>query len=135
MALELSYQINQPVSLVFESLTNMQKFVSVHPIIFKIEPLENNKYLIHERLKIACIPFSFTYFATVEGDKEKGLITIKATVFKLTKIEMQFQLKEKNNQTFVSETVNFKSPLPVETILKSVFKKQHQLLFQNINQL
>ncbi len=135
MALELSYQINQPVSLVFESLTNMQKFVSVHPIIFKIEPLENNKYLIHERLKVVFIPFSFTYVATVVGDKEKGLITIKATVFKLTKIEMQFQLKEKNNQTFVSETVNFKSPLPVETIMKSVFKKQHQLLFQNINQL
>lgn len=133
MALELSYQINQPVSLVFESLTNMQKFVSVHPIIFKIEPLENNKYLIHERLKIAFIPFSFTYVATVEGDKEKGLITIKATVFKVTKIEMRFQLSSKNNQTLVSETVNFKSHLPVEPIMKAVFKKQHQLLFQNIS--
>jgi carbon monoxide dehydrogenase subunit G len=135
MALELSYQISQPLTLVYEYLTNMQKFVTVHPIIFKIEPLENNKYLVYERLKLGFIPFSFTYVANVEGDKEKGLIIIKAIVFKVTKIEMRFQLSSKNNQTLVSETVNFKSPLPVETIMKSVFKKQHQLLFQNISQL
>lgn len=133
MALELSYQINHPITLVYEYLTNMQKFVTVHPIIFKIEPLENNKYLVYERVKLGFIPFSFTYFATVEGDKEKGLITIKATVFKVTKIEMRFQLSSKNNQTLVSETVNFKSPLPIEPIMKAVFKKQHQLLFQNIS--
>ena len=57
----LTYSINKPVEIVYDCLTDMQKFVSVHPIIYKIENKGENEYLVFETLKVLFIPVSFTY--------------------------------------------------------------------------
>jgi hypothetical protein len=62
-------------------------------------------------------------------DKE---VVIRATVFKLTKIEMKFILKTDKDFTIIDEEIMFKSPLPVKFIMESIFKKQHAQLFKNI---
>src|SRR5690606_40899548 len=52
--------------LVFDYLTDMQKFVLVHPVISKIDSTGQESYLVHETLKFGFVPFSFTYPARSE---------------------------------------------------------------------
>ena len=110
----------------------MQKFVSVHPVISQIDNIGNESYLIHETLKFGFIPFSFTYPVTIEKSTTYKTVNIQATVFKLTKIEMKFVLKADNDYTIIDEEILFKSPLPIKFIMESIFKKQHNQLFKNI---
>lgn len=133
--MNLSFRIKQDVDLIFDYLTNMQKFVSVHPVISQIDNIGNESYLVHETLKFGFIPFSFTYPVTIEKNIVDKKVTIRATVFKLTKIEMKFVLKANDNFTSITEEITFKSPLPVKFIMQSIFKKQHHQLFKNIEQI
>lgn len=130
--MKLSFRIHKNAEFVFAYLTDMQKFASVHPVISKIENLADEHYLVHETLKFGFVPFSFTYPATIEKNSLKKTITIRATVFKLTKIEMKFVLKTNNDYTIIEEEIYFKSLLPIKLIMQSIFKKQHTELFKNI---
>lgn len=130
--MKLSFKIHKSVDLVFDYLTDMQKFVLVHPIISKIDSIGQESYLVHETLKFGFVSFSFTYPATIEKNISDKKLTIRATVFKLTKIEMNFILKADSEYTIIDEEIHFKSPLPVKFIMKKVFKQQHEKLFKNI---
>lgn len=132
--MDLSFKINKSTDYAFDYLTDMQKFVTVHPVIYKIDAITHENYLVYETLKLGFIPFSFTYPVTIEKNSVDKIVVIRATVFKLTKIEMQFVLKSDNDYTIIKEEINFKSPLPVKFIMKSIFKKQHTQLFKNIEQ-
>ena len=133
--MKLIFKINKPLDTVFEYLSNMQKFASVHPIISKIDSLTENNYLVYETLKIGLIPFSFTYPVTIEYNFNTKNITFKAVVMKLTKIEMNFILNTENNATIINENITIKSPLPIKSIMQNVFRKQHTILFKNIENL
>ena len=130
--MKLSFKIHKNIDLVFDYLTDMQKFVSVHPVISKIENTSDKSYLVHETLKFGFIPFSFTYPVTIENSISDKIVVIRATVFKLTKIEMKFVLKVDNGHTIIEEEIRFKSPLPIKFIMESIFRKQHNQLFKNI---
>lgn len=51
---------------------------------------------------------------------------------KLTKIELTFILKPEEYFTIIEETIFFKTHLPVKPLMESIFRKQHALLFKNI---
>lgn len=130
--MKLSFKVNTTLDLVFDYLTDMQKFVSVHPVIFQIDHIRNEHFLVHETLTFAFVPFSFTYPVTIEKNELDKTVMIRATVFKWTKIEMKFVFKAGNNCTLIEEDINFKSPLPVKFMMQYIFKKQHTKLFKNI---
>jgi carbon monoxide dehydrogenase subunit G len=130
--MKLSFRVHKNLDLVFGYLTDMQKFVSAHPVISQIDNIGSENYLVHETLKFGFILFSFTYPVTIEKNTIDKTVIIRATVFKLTKIEMKFVLRADNDYTIIDEEINFKSPLPVKFIMQSIFKKQHDQLFKNI---
>jgi carbon monoxide dehydrogenase subunit G len=130
--MKLIFRVKKNEDLIFDYLTDMQKFVSVHPVIYKINNTGNNCYLVHETLKFCFIPFSFTYPVTIEKNISNKIVIIKATVFKLTNIEMKFVIKAENHYTIIEEEINFRSLLPVKFIMQSIFRKQHKQLFKNI---
>lgn len=132
LEMKLSFRIHKNLDFVFDYLTDMSKFVSVHPVISQIDNTGLGSYLVHETLKFGFIPFSFTYPVIVEKNAIEKTIIIRATVFKLTKIEMKFFLKADNDYTIIEEEIDFKSPLPVIFILENTFKNQHRKLFKNI---
>jgi carbon monoxide dehydrogenase subunit G len=132
--MELSFKINKTPEFIWDYLTNMQKFVSVHPVISQIDKIGTEQYLFHETLKFGFIPFSFTYPVVIENKPLEKTVVMRATVMKLTKIEIIFVLKARNGFTLVEENIKFKSPLPVKFIMKRIFKKQHEQLFINIGQ-
>lgn len=130
--MQLQFKLNKNIEDVFLYLTDMQKFVSVHPLIFKMESLDRDKYLVYEKIKIGFIPITFTYPVTIQRDGYKRPIVFKAVVFKLTKITMRFELAGSHLQTIITETVTFETPLPIKWLLKLIFKKQHKKLFETL---
>ncbi len=114
----------------------MQKFVSIHPIISKIDPKGGNNYLVHETLKFGFIPFKFTYPVTVESNSTEQTVTIKAKVFGMTRVEMNFKIISMGtNSSQVTEVVEFKSPLPIKGMMQKIFREQHTHFFKNMNEL
>ena len=66
--MELTFTLTKPADFIFDYLTDMDKFASIHPVISKIDRLGDNRYLVHETLKIGFIPYSFTYPVAIESD-------------------------------------------------------------------
>ncbi len=132
IAMNFFFRSRKPTGYIFDYLTDMQKFVAVHPVITKIDKNSDDSYLVYETLKIGFIPFSFTYPVTIASYPLERIVIMRATVMKSTKIEMLFTLTSSGDYTIVKENIFFKSPLPVKSIMKNIFKKQHQQLFKNI---
>ena len=128
----LNYKINKPANFIFDYLTNMTRFASVHPVISKMEYLGENKYLVFETLKWGLIPCSFAYPVTIEIHYEKKQIVMRAIVMKSIKIKMVFNIKDCNGYSIIKEEINFKTALPIQSVMRQVFKKQHTRLFKNI---
>ena len=127
----LEFTVNKPRQKVFEYLTDMQKFVEVHPVIFKMDKINENEYLVYEKLNY--IPFPFKYKAVVEGNQAGDKVFIKATVMKIIHIRMSFDLLEMKEETKITENVDFRSFLPVHPVMRSIFRTQHNILFANIS--
>lgn len=128
----LTFRINKPTDFILDYLTDMQKFVSVHPVINRIKRIGNNRYLVFETLKLGSIPVSFTYPVTVESKLADKTVIFRATVLKLTKIEMTFVVQADRGFSVVEETIRFSAPLPVKAIMQRIFRKQHEQLFKNL---
>lgn len=134
--MQLHFQLNKSAHFVFDHLSDMQKFCSVHPIISKIEPKGENNYLVYETVKFGFIPYAFTYPVAIKSDPETMVVTIKANVSGGTKIEMEFMVKPQNQSScLVTEIIQFKSWFPVKWVLKRLFREQHTRLFKNIEQI
>ena len=130
--MKLSFRLQKSSDYVFDYLTDMQKFVLIHPVIFQIDRMGEASYLVHETLKFGLLPFTFKYPVTIEKSPIEKTITMRAVVMKFTKIEMNFVLTTDNGSTVVEETILFQSPLPVKFIMEGIFKKQHIQLFKNM---
>ena len=120
--------------VIAEHLINMEKFTAVHPVIYKIDTIAKGQYLAHEKLKMLFIPYAFTYPFTVETNSNNSIIIYRAFVKKIIHIHIRIELTEDEEQTLIKERITFKSWLPIAPIMKIIFRKQHTLLFQNINQ-
>lgn len=133
--MKLSFKINKPADFVFDYLTDMQKFASVHPVISKITDDGGGRFTVYETLKMGFVPFSFTYPVRIESNFADKIVLIRATVMKFTRIEMNFTVTPDNGFSVVEEDIDFKSPLPVKSVMQSIFRKQHTRLFENIESL
>ncbi len=132
--MKLSFSINATSDFIFDYLTDMQKFASVHPVISKIDKTGIDSYLVHETLTFCGVPFSFTYPVTIESNSIKMLVIMRATVMKFTRIEMTYVIMADKDFTLIEENIQFQSPFPLKSIMQYVFKKQHTQLFKNIEQ-
>ena len=130
--MEFRFEVNTSAEEVFWYLSDMEAFVSVHPLIYKIDPVGKGSYLIHEKLKIGPIPYKFTYPVIIHADAEKGEVKMLAVIKKLIFVEMVFIIQATDGKAIVKEAVSIKSVLPVKPILKMVFASQHKKLFANM---
>ena len=133
--MELQFKVKKDLNTVYNYLSNMDKFSSIHPIIYKITNTGNYSYKVYETLKFGFVPFSFTYPVTIKEDKTNKVITMYAIVFKLIKIKLKFSLTQGIEYTHIQEQIRFNTILPIKFILEKLFKKQHQALFENLDNL
>lgn len=132
MYMKLTYKSSKDIKTIFEYLTDMQKFTSVHPVIYKIENIGNGNFKVFETLKIGFIPISFTYPVIIKSDLNTNHVEMKATVMKMNKVAMSFQLKVVDGLTIIEEEIKFNTFYPFTLILENIFKTQHKQLFENI---
>ena len=132
--MNLHFKVKLPIATVFNYLTDMQKFVSIHPVITKIDKTDANSYLVHETLKFGSIPISFTYPVKIEQDYTSKKVTFKVKVMKINQIKMDFTLTEQEGTTLINETITFKTFLPIKPMMAKIFKAQHERLFENMGQ-
>jgi carbon monoxide dehydrogenase subunit G len=127
-------EFNLPCSpeFVFQCLSNMDRFCTFHPIIQKIEALGDDNYRVYEEIPIGPITYAFKYNAHVLSDATTKTIDIVAVVQRVTKINMRFELIERDSGVYIREIVAVKSPLPIRGIFFKLLRKQHALLFHNI---
>lgn len=133
--MELEFKVNKGIDLVFNYLTEIDKFVSVHPVIYKAIEAKPFTFQIYECIELGVIPYRFNYPASISFDKSQNTVVMKAKVSGLVFIDIYFQLSESNGATIVKEIVTFRSILPAKSIMKKVFRKQHSQLFANIDQI
>ena len=133
--MNITYILNKSPDFVFDYLTDMDKFVSIHPVISNMRKLGTDTYKVYETLKFGFIPCSFTYPATVEGDYPNMLVVMKAVVMGVNKINIQFNITETLGQTRVDEEVLFETFLPIKGWMRKVFKRQHAQFFKNLEAL
>ena len=55
-----------------------------------------------------------------------------ASVMGILKINIVFEIVEKDNECKIVETVNFETRLPIIPMVEKIFKKQHLALFANM---
>ncbi len=124
----LNYALNQPIAKVFECLSNMQKFCSVHPVIYKVDTLDNNEYKFYE--KYAGV--SFSYCVSVTETMPLTYIAMYSKVQPGVYLNLYFRLKTENGITYVEEEVDVKAPIIIKQVFERVLKKAHQKMFANI---
>jgi len=131
--MNLTYTLRKSPDFVFDYLTDMDKFMFIHPLINKIDHLGNGRYLVHETMQMGFIPYSFTYPVTIESDAKEHHVVMKATVMKMTHIEMDYVIRAQGEGSIVEETITFRSILPIKGMMEKLFREQHALLFRNMN--
>lgn len=132
--MKLIFEVNKPCDEVLPYLTDMTKYVLISPVIYQIDHLGDNRYWSHETLKAGFIPFTFTYPFTVESSPADKIVRMKAVVMKLVHIELTFIVSSVPEGTIIEETVQIDTFLPIKTVLEKIFKKQHRLMFKNLEE-
>ena len=129
------FKTTKSPELVVKYLSEMDHFVTIHPVIFKIEPKGDHQYLVHETLKFGFIPISFTYPVVVQSDAKAMTVSIRDTVKKITQVDLHFKISRRNDFTEIEESIFIKSPLPLKFVMERIFKTQHTKLFENLEEI
>ena len=127
---EFIFKVKKDIITIKKQLTNVENFVNIHPLIYKMTDLGRNKYKVFEKIKIGVIPYRFTYKAIIT--EEKDSVNIVATVMGLTTISMFFTFQEEDKVTVIHERLIIKSPLPIKNYMNRLIEKQHKTMFNNI---
>lgn len=85
---EFTFKISTDIATIKQYLIDVEKFVSVHPLIYKMTDLGQGKYKVFEKVKIGFFPYNFTYKATITHNDNS--VNINASIMGLTKLSMQF---------------------------------------------
>ena len=132
--MQLTYNINKPVNQVFSYLSEIKKFAHIHPLIKKVKIIGINEYMIYEKMNFGFISRSVIYPATIKADYASKKITMEAVVKKLVTIRLHFTITENGNGALIKEEIAIQSKLPVKGIVEKICRKQHGLMFQNMEE-
>lgn len=131
--MQLTFHVSKSPRQVFSYLADMNRFAEVHPVIERIKVLSDNKYLVFERMNFGPIPFKTKYPLTVQSDEQKMWIHYHAVISGIAHLFLDITLTGDDTRCEVKETIHTRSPVPVAFIVNPIFRKQHAILFENID--
>ncbi|MCC5936976.1 MAG: SRPBCC family protein [Lunatimonas sp.] len=127
---KLQFIVHRDRIAVMNYLTDPDRFVSVHPLIYQMTALPGGDYLVREKVSLGLFPYRFSYTASISAFPDE--IHISASVMGLTHINMLFRFETASGSTQVTEKLKIESVLPITNFMASFFEKQHRQLFDNI---
>lgn len=128
---KLTFKIDKDIPTTLKYFTEVHKFVSVHPLIYKMTDLNNNNYKVYERVRFGLFYYRFSYYAKIE--QIDNSLRIYASVMGLTKLTMLFNFHIEENKTIIIEELTIQSILPIKKFMTNLITKHHQEMFKNIN--
>ncbi len=131
----LHFQSSLAPHIVVEYLSDPERFVRIHPIIYRMEPLSGNTFKVYEKVKFGFIPYSFTYTAEIEQNIAERTVHVKAVIKRMTHISMLFKVNSSATGSVIEESIEIKSPLPIKAYLLRLLAKQHQVMFANMEKM
>jgi len=131
--MQLTFQLTKSPQEVFPFLADMHRFAQIHPVITRIEDRGDNNYLVYEKMNLGPIPYTTKYPIKVQSDEEKLWVHYHAVISGIAHIYIDITLTGDANHCEVKETIHTRSLVPVSFIVNPIFKKQHAILFQNID--
>ena len=130
--MKLKFKVLVPESKAFECLSDMQKFCKINPVIHKIKWSKDQDYLIYETLKLGPLPYSFVYPVNIQINTKLKCIDMRATVMKLIKINLRFEISTISNITNIDETIDVRAFFPLKWLIQRILKTQHSIMFLNL---
>ncbi len=113
-------------------LSDMQRFVEVHPVVYKIDKLKESEYLFYEKIKFGFIPYAFKYKVSLKKRIPDQFVEMESQVQKGVHLTLKFSFKSSGGFTQVEEEVVINSNFLVKIIFQTIITKAHKKLFQNI---
>ena len=129
----LHFEYPHPATNLIGILSDPIRFTKAHPLIEKMEPLEEGVFKVYETVKMGPFSFAFTYKATVDVNFEEGIVSIRISVKKLTHIDLIFKITPMAEGCSIEEHIYIRSVLPIHRYMNKLFEEQHAVLFANIN--
>lgn len=130
MLFSLTFYSPHRASRVRPYLVEAEKFVAVHPLIYRIEPRVAPHVKMYERVTFGFLAHRFTYPATIEV--VDGRVELRACVMGMVRIAMTFSFTETPGETLVREDVTLRTFLPVKRFMRWLIREQHAIMFANI---
>ncbi len=132
---QLNHLCAHPVNLVFTFIADIQKFVSIHPVLFKADEVKPNYFLLHERLN-KHLPFSFSYYVTMVEITPNQKVVMHSNIFKLVDLTLTFDFNynEQAKVTEIAEYIDIKAPTLIKYQFVKMISKIHVQLFSIINE-
>lgn len=128
---EITFKTTKDIPTTIQYLTDVEKFVTVHPLIYKMTDLGENNYKVFEKIKMGILFYRFSYKANITHDNNS--VKINASVMGLTKLTMLFNFLNEGNKTIIKEELTIQSILPIKKFMTNLISKQHQEMFKKIN--
>jgi carbon monoxide dehydrogenase subunit G len=128
----LTYSIKKPISQVYACLADVQQFVTVHPVIYKAEKVNEDEYVFYEQIKFLLIPFHVSYKVSLLDCKPNETVKMISQVQKGVHLQLTFLLKPLGEETIVTEEIAIKSFIITRLIFQGILKRVHKKLFLNI---
>jgi len=129
----LVHDIARRVEDVYPFFSDMHRFVSIHPVIYKCVPVADNCYCLHERIKMAGASFSFSYNVTIEYVVLNKQVIMFSEIRKGITLKLVFDFEEQNGKTQLTETVSFNGPVFIAPLFLSFLTRVHRRMIKGIN--
>ncbi|MCF8450887.1 MAG: hypothetical protein K9G49_13525 [Taibaiella sp.] len=114
---------------------DLNKFVSVHPVIYKCDLLAENSYLFYERLKFAGLSLSFSYKVVIEHAVPHTQVIMFSEIRKGVTLRLIFDFSESNGKTKLTETIIFTGPFFIKSTFVSFLEKMYLKMVDNMNKI
>ncbi|MCD6066587.1 MAG: hypothetical protein K0S33_1413 [Bacteroidetes bacterium] len=128
----IRYKIEKPIEQVYPYLSDMQKFMEVHPVIYKVDHLSGQEYLFYETLKVLFIPVSFSYKVSLTKTVENKQVVIYSRVQPGVYLDLIFDIEQDGTGTHVRETIKIKALPGIKQLFTSIIRKAHLRFFENL---
>ena len=133
--LELSHTYPVSVDKVFAALRDTTVFQTIHPLIYRVDRLENDRFRFHEATKIYIIPFYFGYDVDVQIETEPRCIKLVSEVRKGIWILLTFTFEGEGEVCRLHEAIQLQGPAFITKWLAAKLTEAHQQMFLNLEQL
>jgi hypothetical protein len=117
----------------YNYFSDIDKFVSIHPVIYKCAPIEENAYLLYERLKFAGLGISFSYKVVFESRTPHLQVIMFSEIRKGARLKLIFDFRSNNDQTILTETLWFDGYAVIKPFFIPFLAKTHIEMIKNLN--